>query len=75
MSRIYDRVLRPSRIDVENLILVGFLVIAFTIAWAVYDTTKTAFEDRQEREANQVCRNLGNQVVPCPNQENENEPD
>jgi hypothetical protein len=48
-------------------------VIAFAFSWAVYHTTKTAFEDRQEREANQMCRNLGNQEVPCPKKENEDE--
>lgn len=71
MSDVHDRMLRPSRVGVENLILVSFLVIAFAFAWAVYDTTKTAFEDRQEREANQTCRTLGNQEVPCPKRESD----
>lgn len=73
MSGFHDRSLRPSRVGIENLILVSILVIASTVAWAIYDTSKKAFEARLEREANQVCRNLGNQEVPCPKKEKEDD--
>ena len=48
MSRLYDRIIRSRWPDAETLILIGILAVAFSLAYAVFDMSKTAMEMRRE---------------------------